>query len=183
MHGLDISASSFRAEEDFYLDAFLKHSWYSGNTKRDKNSFLQAWNAFVLNVQQGGREAWLKNLNTDRVRSEKRTLQVKKLGCIICLVRQEFYASRGATHVRVVSTTLSALKGRYTPFLRWGRAHIFTEMCGEVRSRKIMDRETIRTKGQEHTFREKVPRRRSHESGQTLGEEGPLETIKEKTID
>ena len=33
IHGLDISARNFRAAEDFYLDAFLKHRWYSGNTK------------------------------------------------------------------------------------------------------------------------------------------------------
>ena len=45
IHGLDISASNFRAEEDFYPDAFLKHRWYSGNAKRDKSSLLQAWNA------------------------------------------------------------------------------------------------------------------------------------------
>ena len=57
LHGLDISASNFRAEEDFYLDAFLKHRWYSGNTKRDKNSLLQAWNAFIHNVESIGREA------------------------------------------------------------------------------------------------------------------------------
>ena len=25
LHGLDISAENFRAEEEFYLDAFLKH--------------------------------------------------------------------------------------------------------------------------------------------------------------
>ena len=56
IHGLDISASNFRAEEDLYLDAFLKHRWYSGNTKRDKSSVLQAWNAFILNVQHIGRE-------------------------------------------------------------------------------------------------------------------------------
>ena len=43
LHGLGISGSNFRAEEDFYLDAFLKHRWYSGNTKRDKSSLLQAW--------------------------------------------------------------------------------------------------------------------------------------------
>ena len=41
LHELDISASNFRAEDDFYLDAFLKHRWCSGNTKRDKSSLLQ----------------------------------------------------------------------------------------------------------------------------------------------
>ena len=56
-HGLDISASDFGAEGDFHPDAFLKHRWYIGNTKRDKSSLLQAWNAFILNVQHIGREA------------------------------------------------------------------------------------------------------------------------------
>ena len=73
LHGLDISADNFRAQEDFYLDVFLKHRWYSGNHKRDKNSILQAWNAFVQNVQNVGRDAWLRKLNTIRVRFESRT--------------------------------------------------------------------------------------------------------------
>ena len=74
LHGLDVSASNFCAEGDFYLDAFLMHRWYSGNTKRDKSSLLQTRNAFILNVQHIGRDAWLLKLDTDRVRFEKRTL-------------------------------------------------------------------------------------------------------------
>ena len=35
LHDLDISASNFRAEEDFFLNDFLNHRWYSGYTKRD----------------------------------------------------------------------------------------------------------------------------------------------------
>lgn len=73
LHGLDISASNFRAEDDFYLDAFLKHRWYSGNLKRDKSFLLQAWNALIHNVKDIGREAWIQKLNTARVRFEKRT--------------------------------------------------------------------------------------------------------------
>ena len=53
LHGLDNSASNFRAEEDFFLDAFLKHRWYSGNSKCDKSSLLQAWNAFIRNEDVG----------------------------------------------------------------------------------------------------------------------------------
>uniref|UniRef100_M4C343 Uncharacterized protein n=1 Tax=Hyaloperonospora arabidopsidis (strain Emoy2) TaxID=559515 RepID=M4C343_HYAAE len=41
---------------------------------------------------------------------------------------------------------------------------------------------TIRTKGQGNTFKERAPGRRSHESVQTLGKEGPAEPIKEKTV-
>ena len=62
LHGLDISASNFRAEEEFYLDAFLKHRWYNSNTKRDKSSLLQAWNAFILNVQRIRRDGGFVNL-------------------------------------------------------------------------------------------------------------------------
>ena len=79
IHGLDISASNCRAVEYFYLDAFLKHLWYSGNTKRDKSSLLQAWNAFILNVQHTGRDAWHRKLDTARVRFEKRTLTGEKV--------------------------------------------------------------------------------------------------------
>ena len=32
IHGLNISAINFRAKEDFYLDAFLMHHRYGGNT-------------------------------------------------------------------------------------------------------------------------------------------------------
>ena len=64
------SASNFRAEEDFYLDAFLKHRWYNGNQKRDKNSLLAAWNAFVQNVKNFGREGWLKKLEAVRLKFE-----------------------------------------------------------------------------------------------------------------
>ena len=54
LHGLSSSAKNFRAEEDFFLDAFLKHRWYNGNKKRDKASLLAAWNAFVQNVKNFG---------------------------------------------------------------------------------------------------------------------------------
>ena len=74
IHGLDISASNYRAKEDFYLVDFLKHRWYSGNTKRGKSLLLQAWNVFILNVQHIGREAWLRKLDTARVSFEKRTI-------------------------------------------------------------------------------------------------------------
>ena len=42
LHGLSSSAESFRAEEDFYLDVFLRHRWYNSNQKRDKASLLVA---------------------------------------------------------------------------------------------------------------------------------------------
>ena len=73
LHGLDPSAKNFRAEEEFYLDAFLKHRYFNGNNKRDKTSLLQAWNAFIRNVRDIRREAWLRKLNAARVKFEKRS--------------------------------------------------------------------------------------------------------------
>ena len=67
------SARPIRAEEDFYLDVFLKYRWYSGSHKRGKHSLLQAWNAFIRNFEDIGREAWLQNLYTARIRLKKRT--------------------------------------------------------------------------------------------------------------
>uniref|UniRef100_M4C1Q6 Uncharacterized protein n=1 Tax=Hyaloperonospora arabidopsidis (strain Emoy2) TaxID=559515 RepID=M4C1Q6_HYAAE len=56
------------------------------------------------------------------------------------------------------------------------------QKCGEVRSKAIMNSEAIRTKGQGYTFNQRAPKRRSHERGQTLGEDGPAKPIKEKTV-
>ena len=50
-----------------------------------------------------------------------------------------------------------------------------------MRSKEIMNPETIRTKGQGDIFKERETGRWSQERRQTLGEEGPEEPIKEKT--
>ena len=73
LHRLSSSARNFRAEEDFYLDDFLKLRWYKGNQKRDRNSLLAAWNAFVQNVENFGRETWIQKFEEVRVKFEKRT--------------------------------------------------------------------------------------------------------------
>ena len=54
LHKLDPSASNFHTEHDFFIDAFFKHRWYSGNHKRDVPSLIQAWNAFIHNVDENG---------------------------------------------------------------------------------------------------------------------------------
>ena len=59
LHSLSSSAKIFRAEEDLNLDVFFKHYWYNGYQKRDKACLLAAWNAFVQNVKNFGRERWL----------------------------------------------------------------------------------------------------------------------------
>ena len=59
---IDPSASNFRTEHNFFIDAFFKHRWYSGNHKRDGPSLIQAWKAFIHNVGEIGRDAWLDKL-------------------------------------------------------------------------------------------------------------------------
>ena len=73
LHGLSSSAKNFRAEEDFYLDAFFNHRWYNGNQKRGKALLLAAWNAFVQNVTNFGREGWLQKLVAVCIKFKKRT--------------------------------------------------------------------------------------------------------------
>uniref|UniRef100_A0AAV1U0P2 Uncharacterized protein n=1 Tax=Peronospora matthiolae TaxID=2874970 RepID=A0AAV1U0P2_9STRA len=50
IHHLDPSAKNYRAENEFFIDAFFKHRWYSGNHKRNGHSLLQAWNAYIHNL-------------------------------------------------------------------------------------------------------------------------------------
>uniref|UniRef100_A0AAV1UKG1 Uncharacterized protein n=1 Tax=Peronospora matthiolae TaxID=2874970 RepID=A0AAV1UKG1_9STRA len=73
IHHLDPSAKNYRAENDFFIDAFFKHRWYSGNHKRDGPSLLQAWNAYIHNLEDVGRDAWNDKLIKARDKFEKRT--------------------------------------------------------------------------------------------------------------
>ena len=129
LHGLGASASNFRAEEDFYLDVFLRHRWYNGNQKRDKNSLLAAWNAFVQNVKNFGREGWLKKLEAVRLKFEKRTptgarYRLHRLSSeagIPCLTWGDPCAS-------CVDNSQRAHRDVYSLQSPWGRAHISAEM-------------------------------------------------------
>uniref|UniRef100_A0AAV1U5N2 Uncharacterized protein n=1 Tax=Peronospora matthiolae TaxID=2874970 RepID=A0AAV1U5N2_9STRA len=73
IHHLDPSAKKYRAENEFFIDAFFKHRWYSGNHKRDDPSLLQAWNAYIHNLEDVGRDAWNDKLIKARDKFEKRT--------------------------------------------------------------------------------------------------------------
>uniref|UniRef100_A0AAV1VLY5 Uncharacterized protein n=1 Tax=Peronospora matthiolae TaxID=2874970 RepID=A0AAV1VLY5_9STRA len=73
IHHLDPSAKNYRAEHEFFIDAFFRHRWYSGNHKRDGPSLLQAWNAYIHNLEDVGRDAWNDKLIKARVKFEKRT--------------------------------------------------------------------------------------------------------------
>uniref|UniRef100_A0AAV1TRM7 Uncharacterized protein n=1 Tax=Peronospora matthiolae TaxID=2874970 RepID=A0AAV1TRM7_9STRA len=73
IHHLDPSAKNYRAENDFFIDAFFKHRWYSVNHKRDGPSLLQAWNAYIHNLEDVGRDVWNDKLIKARDKFEKRT--------------------------------------------------------------------------------------------------------------
>uniref|UniRef100_A0AAV1V8I8 Uncharacterized protein n=1 Tax=Peronospora matthiolae TaxID=2874970 RepID=A0AAV1V8I8_9STRA len=73
IHHLDPSAKDYRAEHEFFIDAFFRHRWYSGNHKRDGPSLLQAWNAYIHNLEDVGRDAWNDKLTKARDKFEKRT--------------------------------------------------------------------------------------------------------------
>uniref|UniRef100_A0AAV1U1H7 Uncharacterized protein n=1 Tax=Peronospora matthiolae TaxID=2874970 RepID=A0AAV1U1H7_9STRA len=73
IHHLDPSAKNYRAEQEFLIDAFFRHRWYSGNHKRDGPSLLQAWNAYIHKLEDVGRDAWNDKLIKARDKFEKRT--------------------------------------------------------------------------------------------------------------
>uniref|UniRef100_A0AAV1UCF5 Uncharacterized protein n=1 Tax=Peronospora matthiolae TaxID=2874970 RepID=A0AAV1UCF5_9STRA len=73
IHHLDPSAINSRAENDFFIDAFFKHRCYSGNHKRDGTSLLQAWNAYMHNLEDVGRDVRNDKLIKSRDKFEKRT--------------------------------------------------------------------------------------------------------------
>uniref|UniRef100_A0AAV1TGA0 Uncharacterized protein n=1 Tax=Peronospora matthiolae TaxID=2874970 RepID=A0AAV1TGA0_9STRA len=73
IHHLDPSAKNYRAEHEFFIDGFFKHRWYSGNHKRDGPSLLQAWNAYIPNLEDVGRGVWNDKLIKARDEFEKRT--------------------------------------------------------------------------------------------------------------
>uniref|UniRef100_A0AAV1UW11 Uncharacterized protein n=1 Tax=Peronospora matthiolae TaxID=2874970 RepID=A0AAV1UW11_9STRA len=73
IHHLDPSAKNYRAENEFFIDSFFRHRWYSGNHKRDGPSLLQAWNAYIHNLEDVGRDAWSDKLIKARDKFEKQT--------------------------------------------------------------------------------------------------------------
>uniref|UniRef100_A0AAV1VCU8 Uncharacterized protein n=1 Tax=Peronospora matthiolae TaxID=2874970 RepID=A0AAV1VCU8_9STRA len=73
IHHLDPGTKNYRTENEFFIDAFFRHRWYSGNHKRDGPSLLQAWNAYIHNLEDVGRDAWDDKLIKARDKFEKRT--------------------------------------------------------------------------------------------------------------
>uniref|UniRef100_A0AAV1U8E6 DUF4211 domain-containing protein n=1 Tax=Peronospora matthiolae TaxID=2874970 RepID=A0AAV1U8E6_9STRA len=102
IHHLDPSAKKHRAENEFFIDAFFRHRWYSGNHKHDSPSLLQAWNAHIDNLENVGRDAWNDKLIKARDKFESEPRQVHATSCIVCQERRDYPASLGETRVHVV---------------------------------------------------------------------------------
>ena len=54
LHSLDVSSSDYRIEHDFYIDVFFRHRWYHGNRNRDVVLLIQAWNSYIVNIENVG---------------------------------------------------------------------------------------------------------------------------------
>uniref|UniRef100_A0AAV1TWT3 Uncharacterized protein n=1 Tax=Peronospora matthiolae TaxID=2874970 RepID=A0AAV1TWT3_9STRA len=75
IHHLDPSAKNHRAEHELFIDAFFKHRWYNGIHKRDGPPLLQAWNAYIHNLEDVGRDVWTDKLIKARDKFEKKNRQ------------------------------------------------------------------------------------------------------------
>uniref|UniRef100_A0AAV1U167 Uncharacterized protein n=1 Tax=Peronospora matthiolae TaxID=2874970 RepID=A0AAV1U167_9STRA len=129
IHHLDPSAKDYRAEHEFFIDAFFRHRWYSGNHKRDGPSLLQAWNAYIHNLEDVGRDAWNDKLIKARDKFEKRTptgaryklhrlSREKGLPCL----------SWGDSCPCCVNNSARAPKEAYLLTSPWWRVRIYSEM-------------------------------------------------------
>uniref|UniRef100_A0AAV1VIC2 Uncharacterized protein n=1 Tax=Peronospora matthiolae TaxID=2874970 RepID=A0AAV1VIC2_9STRA len=129
IHHLDPSAKNYRAENEFFIDAFFRHRWYSGNHKRDGPSLLQAWNAYIHNLEDVGRDAWNDKLIKARDKFEKRTptgaryklhrlSREKGLPCL----------SWGDSCPCCVNNSARAPKEAYLLTSPWWRVRVSTEM-------------------------------------------------------
>uniref|UniRef100_M4BXA6 RxLR effector candidate protein n=1 Tax=Hyaloperonospora arabidopsidis (strain Emoy2) TaxID=559515 RepID=M4BXA6_HYAAE len=70
---LFVSAKDYRTEHEYYIDVFFRHRWYHGNRNRDEGSLMQAWNSFVGNIENVGREVWLDKLIPSRNKFEPKS--------------------------------------------------------------------------------------------------------------
>uniref|UniRef100_A0AAV1U4Y9 Uncharacterized protein n=1 Tax=Peronospora matthiolae TaxID=2874970 RepID=A0AAV1U4Y9_9STRA len=85
IYHLDPNAKDCHSEHEFFIDAFFRHRWYSGNYKRDGPSLLQAWNAYIHNLGDVGRDAWNDRLIKARDKFEKGT-PIARGGAYVSLV-------------------------------------------------------------------------------------------------
>ena len=73
LQGLDVSASNYRTEHEFYIDVFFRHRWFHLNKKKDTHSLVQTWNAFIANILTVGRQSWLDKLDAARSKFEQKS--------------------------------------------------------------------------------------------------------------
>uniref|UniRef100_A0AAV1UMK4 Uncharacterized protein n=1 Tax=Peronospora matthiolae TaxID=2874970 RepID=A0AAV1UMK4_9STRA len=106
-----------------------RHRWYSGNHKRDGPSLLQAWSAYIHNLEDVGRDVWNDKLIKAREKFEKRTptgaryklhrlSREKGLPCL----------SWGDSCPCCVNNSARAPKEAYLPNSPWWRVRISSEM-------------------------------------------------------
>uniref|UniRef100_A0AAV1UTP2 Uncharacterized protein n=1 Tax=Peronospora matthiolae TaxID=2874970 RepID=A0AAV1UTP2_9STRA len=160
IHHLDPSAKNYRAENDFFIDAFFKHRWYSGNQKRDGTSLLQAWNADIHNLEGVGRDVWNDKLIKARDKFEKRTptgaryklhrlSREKGLPCL----------SWGDSCPCCVNNSARAPKEAYLPNSPWWRVRISTEMYEGIDNLKSLYDRAGKTFSGGPSAAQDVPRR------------------------
>uniref|UniRef100_A0AAV1U076 Uncharacterized protein n=1 Tax=Peronospora matthiolae TaxID=2874970 RepID=A0AAV1U076_9STRA len=160
IHHLDPSANDYHTENDFFIDAFFMHRWYSGNHKRDGPSLLQAWNAYIHNLEDVGRDAWNDKLIKARDKLEKRTpkgaryklhrlSREKGLPCL----------SRGDSCPCCVNNSARALKEAYLPNSPWWRVRISSEMYEGIDNLKSLYDRAEKTFSSDPTAAQDVPRR------------------------
>uniref|UniRef100_A0AAV1TGI9 Uncharacterized protein n=1 Tax=Peronospora matthiolae TaxID=2874970 RepID=A0AAV1TGI9_9STRA len=160
IHHLDPSAKNYRAENEFFIDAFFRHRWYSGNQKRDGPSLLQAWNSYIHNLEDVGRDAWNDKLIKSRDKFEKRTpigaryklhrlSRVKGLPCL----------SWGDSCPCCVNNSARAPKEAYLPNSPWWRVRISIEMYKGIDNLKSLYDRAGKTFSSGPSAAQDVPRR------------------------
>uniref|UniRef100_A0AAV1UIB2 Uncharacterized protein n=1 Tax=Peronospora matthiolae TaxID=2874970 RepID=A0AAV1UIB2_9STRA len=160
IHHLDPSAKNYRAENEFFIDAFFKYRWYSGNHKRDGPSLLQAWNAYIHNLEDVGRDAWNDKLIKARDKFEKRTptgtryklhrlSREKGLHCL----------SWGDSCPCCVNNSARAPKEAYLLTSPWWRVRISTEMYEGIDNLKSLYDRAGKTFSGGPSAAQDVPRR------------------------
>uniref|UniRef100_A0AAV1TWL6 Uncharacterized protein n=1 Tax=Peronospora matthiolae TaxID=2874970 RepID=A0AAV1TWL6_9STRA len=163
IHHLDPSAKNYHAEHEFFIDAFYRHRWYSGYHKRDGPSLIQAWNTYIHNLEDVGRDAWNDKRIKARDKFEKRTptgaryklhrlSREKGLPCL----------SWGDSCPCCVNNSARAPKETYLPNSPWWRVRVSTEMYEGIDNLKsLYDRAGENFSGGPSAAQD-VPRRTAH---------------------
>uniref|UniRef100_A0AAV1TG66 Uncharacterized protein n=1 Tax=Peronospora matthiolae TaxID=2874970 RepID=A0AAV1TG66_9STRA len=162
IYHLDPSAKRYHTENEFFIDAFCRHRWYSGNYKRDGPSLLQAWNAYIHNLEDVGRDVRNDKLIKARDKFEKRIptgaryklhrlSREKGLPCL----------SWGDSCPCCVNNSARAPKEAYLPNSPWWRVRISSEMYEGIDNLKSLYDRAEKTFSGGPSAAQDVPRRTS----------------------